>query len=447
MTDFGDELRRLLAERGLSLSAAARQAGCSKGYLSNAANGRKPLTPRVAAGLDRLFGTGDTFAAYALAPPPDRIDPGNARLTHAADAVSETMSDAARSEVPSHPQEARSARVSTVRAANGAERRDSAARRPADPEEKERLGHALAYPASADLVTVAHLREQVHRLDEQYDRSPAAALIAETGQRLGQIGFLRAHVRRADVRRELHAAEAEAATLMGQLVWDASQRRDQATALAYYDQAVAATRSRGDRAAEGLALLRISMVALYGHKDPRAGLEACQRTADVAATASTVIAGLAVLHAAEAHAMLGERKGCEQALAAADRHFARISQDDPAIELFSPAQPGRLAGSCYLFLGDARRAAPILEATARQLQYRSKAEAIVLGNLALAYIGQSQVDEAAAALHKAIDVIEVTWGAGGLNVVFTAGRQLRRWQQVSVVREVGDRLLALMAAS
>jgi hypothetical protein len=266
-------------------------------------------------------------------------------------------------------------------------------------------------------------------------------------QCLGQIGFLRAHARRADVRRDLCAAEADAATLMGQLVWDASQRRDQATALAYYEQAVTAARIRGDRAAEGLALLRMSMVALYGHKDARAGLAACQRTAEVAATASSVIAGLAVLHAAEAHAMLGERQSCEQALAAADRQFGQISQDDPAIDLFSPAQPGRLAGSCYLFLGDARRAAPILEAAARQLQDRSKAEAIVQGNLALAFIGLSRADEAAAALHKAIDVIEVTWGGGGLNIVFTAARQLRRWQRLSVVREVSDRLLALMAAS
>jgi tetratricopeptide (TPR) repeat protein len=71
MTDLGDELRRLLAEREMSLSNAARQAGCSKGYLSNVAQGRKPLTPRVAGGLDRLFGTGDTFAAYARNSPPD----------------------------------------------------------------------------------------------------------------------------------------------------------------------------------------------------------------------------------------------------------------------------------------------------------------------------------------------------------------------------------------
>jgi hypothetical protein len=68
------------------------------------------------------------------------------------------------------------------------------------------------------------------------------------------------------------------------------------------------------------------------------------------------------------------------------------------------------------------------------------------GNLALAFIAQSRADEAAAALHKAIDVIEVTWGAGGLNVVFTAARQLRRWPQLRLVRDVSDRLLALMAA-
>lgn len=70
MTDFGDELRCLLEERGISLSAAARQAGCSKGYLSNVAHGRKPLTPRVAAGLDRALGTGGKFAAYTLNTPP-----------------------------------------------------------------------------------------------------------------------------------------------------------------------------------------------------------------------------------------------------------------------------------------------------------------------------------------------------------------------------------------
>ena len=401
MSDFGGELRRLLAERGISLSAAAREAGCSKGYLSNAANGRRALTPRVAGGLDRVFGTDGTFAAHASVPPPD------------------------------------SGQASATQGRPGAITRQDL---------QERLGHALAHPSGADLIVVAHLREQVRRIDERYDRSPAAALIAETGECLSKIGLLSTHARRADVRRDLRAAEAEAATLMGQLVWDASQRRDQTTALAYYDRAAAAARQREDRAAEGLALLRTSMVALYGHKDPRAGLAACQHTAEIADGASSVLAGLALLHAAEAHAMLGERQPCEKALAAADRRFGQISPDDPAIDLYSPAQPGRLAGSCYLFLGDTRRAALVLEAAAQQLQDRSKAEAIIQGNLALAFISQSRADEAAAALHKAIDVIEATWSGGGLTIVFSAARQLRRWQRLTTVREVSDRLLALMAS-
>jgi transcriptional regulator with XRE-family HTH domain len=68
MTEFGDELHRRLEERGISLREAARRAGCSAGYLSNASHGRKPLTPNVAARLDRVLGTGDTFAAHALNP-------------------------------------------------------------------------------------------------------------------------------------------------------------------------------------------------------------------------------------------------------------------------------------------------------------------------------------------------------------------------------------------
>src|SRR5713101_2930629 len=151
MTDFGGELHRLLAERGISLSAAAREAGCSKGYLSNAANGRKPLTPRVAAGLDRLFGADGTFAAYALVPPPGSSGPASTS-PHAGGTVSGT---------PSRPEAARSTRET----ANGTAHGDSAAEGAAGPEEGERLGYALAHPAGADLVAVAHLREQVHRLD------------------------------------------------------------------------------------------------------------------------------------------------------------------------------------------------------------------------------------------------------------------------------------------
>lgn len=75
MTDFGDELHRLLTEHQVSLREAARRARCSAGYLSNVACGRKPLTPSLAASLDRVFGTGSTLTAYALGPEPESPRP------------------------------------------------------------------------------------------------------------------------------------------------------------------------------------------------------------------------------------------------------------------------------------------------------------------------------------------------------------------------------------
>lgn len=318
---------------------------------------------------------------------------------------------------------------------------------PEPPGDAERLKYALAHPGNVDLVTVAHLRQQVQELDEQYVCVPSTLLLADAGQCLGQVAFLGAHARDGRVHRELCTVETEAAVLMGQLVWDASQRRDHMSARVYLDRAVVAAGRCGYRALEGLALLRKSMVALYGEKNPAEGLKVALQAADVSAHASGVLTGLAMLHVAESHAMLGDVTSCEQALRAAEAQFGQLSTTDTAISLFSPSLFGRMAGSCYLFLDDARRAKVYLDETAAVLRDRSKSQAIVLGNLALASIRLGDLDEAAGRLHAAIDVVERNWGGGGLNIVFRAGRELHPWRAVPVVRDVHDRLLGLMAAA
>jgi transcriptional regulator with XRE-family HTH domain len=312
-------------------------------------------------------------------------------------------------------------------------------------DDSDRLRFVLEHPGSADIVTVAALRREVQQLDEQYVHVPSVTLLAPAGQCLGQVRYLCAHAASSRVRRELLSLEAEAAILMGQLVWDASQRRDRASARMYFDQAIAAAGQVRDPAAHGLALLRIAMIALYGERDPAAGLPIAQFAAETSKRASDVLAGLATLHIAEAHAMHGDRAGCEQALAAADGALGRVDASDAAFELYSEAQAGRMAGSCYLSLSDDRRAQGLLEATAAAMSDQSKAKAVVLGNLALALIRQGQLDEAAGRLHQAIDVIQLNWGAGGLNLVFSAARELRPWRSAPAVREVTDRLLTLMA--
>lgn len=120
---------------------------------------------------------------------------------------------------------------------------------------------------------------------------------------------------------------------------------------------------------------------------------------------------------------------------------------DPAIGLYSPSVFGRMAGSCYLFLGEDRRARALLEHAAALLRDQSKSHAIVLGNSALASIRLGDLDGAVVQLNEAIDVIELNWGAGGLKIVFAAGRELQPWRSVPAVRDVCDRLLSLMAAS
>ena len=143
--------------------------------------------------------------------------------------------------------------------------------------------------------------------------------------------------------------------------------------------------------------------------------------------------------------MLGEPAPCEEALANADTKFAHVGELDAAIELYSVTQFGRMAGSCYLFLEDTRRAQGLLEAAAAAHSDHSKSQAIVLGNLALALIRQGDLDEAAGRLHEAIDVIELNRGGGSLNIVFSAGREMRPWRTVPVVQDVYDWLLSLMA--
>jgi transcriptional regulator with XRE-family HTH domain len=316
-----------------------------------------------------------------------------------------------------------------------------------DAESDERISYALMNPGRADLLTVAHLRQQVRRLDEQYVSVPSTSLLADTGQCLGRVGFLSAHISDGRVRRELSMVEAEAAILMGQLVWDASQRRDHTSARMYLDQAIAAARQFGDPGLEGLALLRKSMIALYGQQNPKAGLRLALQTAETTSKPSGVLSGLATLHVAEAYAMLGEARSCENALLSAEGILTNLSQTDRAIDLYAPNHFGRMAGSCYLFLSHDKRAQSLLEEAALSFNGPSKPLAIVLGNLALASIRQGNLDEAVARLYQAIEVIERNWGGGGLTIVFGACRELRPWRTTPVVETVYDRLFSLMATT
>jgi tetratricopeptide (TPR) repeat protein len=316
---------------------------------------------------------------------------------------------------------------------------------PPDPEAAARLDYVMQHPRSVDLAAALHLREQARSLAKQYDLAASTSLLPAAGECIGQVAFLRKQAPDGPVLRELQATEAQLATLMGQLVWDASQRRDHATAIGYYDQAISAANRAGEPAAEAYAGLRKSYVALYGEQEPQAGLRLAQQAATLAATAgSHALQGLALLHVGEGYAMLGDRRQCEADLGAAEEHLQAMRTADPAHGLLSSDRLGRIQGACYLTLGDSAKAGAILESTARRLQGRHKSKAIILGNLALAHVHQHEVEQAATVLDRAIDLLEVSRGGGGLNLVSAAVRELRPWRHEPVVQDVHERLLALM---
>ncbi|MFB6551279.1 helix-turn-helix transcriptional regulator [Streptomyces sp. NPDC056405] len=320
-------------------------------------------------------------------------------------------------------------------------------RPPSGTQGQDALDHALSHPERIDLPAVATLRTRFDDCAARYDRVPSAGLIAEAAAQLNRIDQFASGTARGRVQRELHALHADACTLMGQLVWDASQRRDHTTAKSYYERSALLARYLRDTTLEAHALLRTCYVALYGAHDAQSGLALAQRAADIAARTSPALSGLALLHAAEAHAMLRSARDCERVLASAERQLDHVDLGDAAADLVSPAQFGRLAGSCYLSLGDNQRAERLLAGTAEKLRDRRKSRAIVLGNLTLARIRQRDVEAGVASLTEAIVELEATRGGGGMNLVFGAARELRPWRQEPLVAEVHDRLLGLMTAA
>ncbi|MGW0495750.1 helix-turn-helix transcriptional regulator [Streptomyces sp. NPDC003007] len=315
-----------------------------------------------------------------------------------------------------------------------------------DDHPSERMTHALENPSSVDLMVVAYLHERLRQLDESYDQEASTSLLGRAGQLHGQVKFLRENAGNPRVRRALYEVEADSATFMGQLVWDVSQRRDHQAPLSFFQEAVDAARHVRDPSIEAYATLRMSYVALYGEKNPRRGATLAQQAVDVATLVSPSLTGLSLLHVAEGHAMTGALTECEAALKKAEDQFDRAHPDDVAAPYYTINEYNRLAGSCYLFLDLPERAEPILRMTTRALAAKKKSQAIALGNLTLSLIRQRKLDEAAAAMHRTIDAVELTRGGGGLNLAFSAGRELRQWRQEPWAQEINDRLLALMAA-
>ena len=128
-------------------------------------------------------------------------------------------------------------------------------------------------------------------------------------------------------------------------------------------------------------------------------------------------------------------------------HMAKVQPDDPIFGVFTTEELGSFRGACHLYLADPKGAQVVLGQTAQSLGAGwEKNKAVVLGDLAKAFIYQGDPEQAAAVLHQSIDLVERTRSAAGLRRVFKAGWQLRPRRHEPFVQDVQDRLLALGCA-
>jgi hypothetical protein len=314
-------------------------------------------------------------------------------------------------------------------------------------EGQERFAWVLKHPRSVDLQSVAYLRAQAFDLIKHNEAlASSMSLLPQAAERLEQVTLLREHAPLGRVRQELYRVEAQAATLMGRLVWDVSGQRDHTTAARQYDQAIAAASNVKEGWAEAFPRMfqRFNPIAA-GTMDPRTGLALAERASARAEDGSShVIAGWSLAFAAEAHALLGEERKAKLALDRADAHLSKAAPGDPMFGVFAREQLGGFVGACHLHLHDPRGAQLALQESARRLGAgKEKHRSVILGDISTALLLQGDPEQASAVLHQAIDLVELTGSAAGKRRVFAAGRQFGPWRNEPFVQEVQDRLLAL----
>jgi hypothetical protein len=312
---------------------------------------------------------------------------------------------------------------------------------------QERFAWVLKHPRSVDLQSVAYLRAQALDLIKQNEAmASSTSLLPQAAEQVEQVTLLREHAPLGRVRQELYRVEAQAATLMGRLVWDVSGQRDHATAARYYDQAIAAASNVKEGWAEAFPRMfqRFNPVAA-GTMDLRTGLELAKRASTRAQDGSShIIAGWSLAFTPDVHALLGEERKAKLALDRADVHLSKAAAGDPMFGVFAREQLGGFVGACHLHFRDPRGAQVALRESAQRLGAgKEKHKSVILGDISTTLILQGEPEQASAVLHQAIDLVELTGSAAGKRRAFAAGRQLGSWRNEPFVQEVQDRLLAL----
>ena len=363
MADFSGEVRRLMAERGMSLRGLAKASNYDPSYLSKVLSGHKPSSPYLAARLDDALGAG-----------------GKIR-------------DAAHEAPPRRPRKASMARKSS-----GA---------------VEALQIVMTGdPAGAD-IGADGLAELVLHYAHALAVAPSVAVY---GERLSARSFAGTLLGRSSPgqRPDLTVT---AGWLSSLLAISAADLGDHAAAVIW----CADTERRGHDAAYpellGWAALTRSLIAWY-QGDPLASAAAAGRGQASGVPGSVAHAKLAAQEM-RCRAMLGDAAGMAEARRRAAAAMAQLGPPTPAASVYSVprAEDPPYTATSLLLAGRYAEAAQMTRRiidTAYHPQSRAPGDqptnyARTLLILALAAAGLGELDEAAAAGTAALDCGRVVW--------------------------------------
>jgi transcriptional regulator with XRE-family HTH domain len=289
MADFTSEVRRLMAERGMSLRGLGRAAGYDPSHLSKILNGRKPASPYLAARLDDALGADGKIRQAAATAPPG----GSARRAGAPD-----------------PDEINRRELLYLFSVAGALMAAPA------PPDWDRLDYFASRGGGVDAETVDGLAALNAHLWRVFVLSKSKALVFPiVREQLGVMtGYLRSPASAATYQR-LCALAGDLFQLAGEILFDGNSYTDAAQC---YTLAATASKEAGAHDLWACALTRHAFIAVYerafGNAVPL--LELASGLARRGDSALSTRHWVAVVQA-HAFAGLGDMSACQAALDAA----------------------------------------------------------------------------------------------------------------------------------
>lgn len=218
---------------------------------------------------------------------------------------------------------------------------------------------------------------------------------------------------------------------------DAAQR--------WSDRALEYTHELGDPRQLSYVLMRKSNLATDAGQPARAlGLAvAALRESE---QLSPRLRAVALRQQALAHAMTGERAGCETALQQARAEVADVAHEptDTAAAYCTSAYLASEAGACSLRLGVPQRAVQVLEhGVSRWPAELSRDRGLALSRLASAHLASRNIEQGCAVAAEAITAAKATRSARVLADLRPLRARLVPWQRQPEVAEVARALAAL----